>query len=360
MKNVFSLLASLCLLSAATDTIAQGITVPNSQSPKASVSQTVGISTIAVTYSRPSVRGREVWGQLVPYGWNAQSFGSGVSAPWRAGANENTILTLSHDSKIQGKSVPAGSYGLFFTINADNTGEVILSKDTRSWGSFWYVAAHDQMRAPIKINDNAFTEALTFDFLRSDKTSTKLVLNWEKKQFPIKIEFDTDNIVMANATEQLKGTVGFNWQGYASAANYALNNKVNGEQAMKWIDQAIATNKNFQTLQIKAGLVRNAGNTAEADKIMKEALPLSTEVELNAYGYQLLGANQFDKAIEVLAMNTTRFPSSANAWDSLGEAYALKGDKANAIKNFKKVLTMNPTAPIRANSEKYLKQLGAM
>jgi tetratricopeptide (TPR) repeat protein len=93
---------------------------------------------------------------------------------------------------------------------------------------------------------------------------------------------------------------------------------------------------------------------------MKEALPLSTEVELNAYGYQLLGANQFDKAIEVLSLNTTRFPASANAWDSLGEAYALKGDKANAIKYFKKVLTMNPSAPIRANSEKYLKQLGAM
>ncbi len=360
MKKVFSLLVALCLLAAATDTIAQGITVPNPASPKASVSQTVGISTVALTYSRPSVRGREVWGQLVPYGWNAQSFGSGVTAPWRAGANENTVITLSHDSKIQGKSVPAGSYGLFFTINNDNTGEVILSKDTRSWGSFWYEASHDQMRAPIKINDNAFTETLTFDFVRSDKNSTELVLNWEKKQFPVKIEFDTDNIVMANATEQLKGTVGFNWQGYASAANYALNNKVNGEQAMKWIDQAIAANKNFQTLQIKSGLLRNAGNTAEADKVMKEAVPLATEVELNAYGYQLLGANQFDKAIEILALNTTRFPASANAWDSLGEAYALKGDKANAIKNFKKVLTMNPSAPIRANSEKYLKQLGAM
>ncbi len=360
MKKVFSVMLLICLLGATSDTLAQGITVPNNPSPKASASQTVGISTVTVTYSRPSVRGREVWGAIVPYGWNAQSFGSGAIAPWRAGANENTVVTLSHDSRIQGKNVPAGSYGLFFTINADNSGEVILSKDTRSWGSFWYEAANDQLRAPIKVNDNAFTEALTFDFLRSDKTSTELVLNWEKKQFPVKIEFDTDNLVMANATEQLKGPVGFNWQGYSSAANYALNNKVNGEQAMKWIDQAIAANKNFQTLQIKAGLVRNAGNTAQADKIMKEALPLSTEVELNAYGYQLLGANQFDKAIEVLSLNTTRFPASANAWDSLGEAYALKGDKANAIKYFKKVLTMNPSAPIRANSEKYLKQLGAM
>lgn len=360
MKKVFLFLVSLCLLTATNDAFAQGITVPNNPSPHASISQTVGISTISLTYSRPSVRAREVWGQLVPYAWNAQSFGSGVTAPWRAGANENTVITLSHDAKVQGKTVPAGSYGLFFTINADNTGEVILSRDTRSWGSFWYEAAHDQLRAPIKINDNAFTETLTYDFVRADKNSTELVLNWEKKQFPVKFEFETDKIVMANAVEELKGPVGFSWQGNASAANYALNNNVNGEQAMKWIDQAILANKNFQTLQIKSGLLRNAGNSAEADKIMKEALPLANEVQLNAYGYQLLGANQFDKAIEVLALNTTKFPASANAWDSLGEAYALKGDKSNAIKSFKKSLTLNPTPPIRANSEKYLKQLGAM
>jgi len=359
MKKLTLFALALCFC-AGVDLRAQGITVPNAASPKASAMQTVGISTVSVTYSRPSVRGREVWGKLVPYGWSVQSFGSGVSAPWRAGANENTVVTFSHDAKVMGKAVPAGSYGLFFVVNADNTGEVILSKDIHSWGSFWYDPIRDQLRAPIKLNDIAPVETLTYDFISSDKNSTTLVLNWEKKQIPVRIEFDTDNIVMVNAVDQLKGPVGFSWQGYASAANYALNNKVNNEQAMKWIDQAISQNKNFNTLQIKSGLLRNAGKTAEADKLMSEAIPLSTEVELNAYGYQLLGGNQFDKAIEVLALNTTRFPASANAWDSLGEAYALKGDKPNAIKNFKKCLSMNPSVTIRANSEKYLKELGAM
>lgn len=339
---------------------AQGITQPRTPSPGATVTQTVGISTIAINYSRPSVKGREVYGKLVPYGWNKQGFGNNLDAPWRAGANENTTITLSSQAKVEGKSVPAGTYGLFFVINQDNTGEVILSKDSRSWGSFWYVAANDQMRAPIKIRDGAHVETLTYDFINSDKNTTELVLNWEKKQFPVKIEFAVDDLVMANATEQLKGTVGFNWQGYASAANYALQNKTNTDQAMKWIDQAIQQNKSFGTLNIKAGLLALGGKTAEGEALMKDAVAVANENELNAYGYQLLGQGNHDKAIEMLTLNTQRFPASANTWDSLGEAYATKGDTKNAIKNFKKCLTLNPTAATKANSEKYLKQLGAI
>lgn len=359
MKNFFRFL-TICLAGSTFLAAGQGITTPNTPSPHASVSQAVGISNVSITYSRPSVKGREVWGKLVPYGWNVQTFGSQVSAPWRAGANENTVITLSHPAKVQGKAVPAGSYGLSFVINANNTGEVILSKDFRSWGSFWYNPAQDQMRAEIKLNDIGFTETLTYDFVRADKNSTELVLNWEKKQFPVKIEFDVDNIVMANATEELKSTIGFTALGFSSAANYALQNNVNNAQAQKWIDQAILQNKRFGTLQIKAGLLRQAGNTAEADKVMTEALPLANEAELNAYGYQLIAQSQVDKAIEILAMNTTKFPASANAWDSLGEAYVTKGDKAAAIKNFKKSLTLNPAPGVKANSEKFLKELGAM
>src|SRR5678809_919920 len=104
-------------------TVGQPITTPRTPSPAASVAQTIGISTVTVNYSRPSVKGREIWGKLVPYGWNVQGFGNGNSAPWRAGANENTTITFSHAAKVEGKDVPAGEYGLFFVINEDNTGE---------------------------------------------------------------------------------------------------------------------------------------------------------------------------------------------------------------------------------------------
>ncbi len=142
---------------------------------------------------------------------------------------------------------------------------------------------------------------------------------------------------MANAAEELKGPVGFNWQGPASAANYALQNKVNIHEGLTWIDLAIAQNKSFATLTTKSGLLKEIGNTAEAEKIMDEANAIATEIELNNYGYQLISAGTMDKAISILELNTKRFPKSANAWDSLGEA-----------------------PNVKANSEKYLKQMGAL
>jgi hypothetical protein len=130
------LFTTLLAVSVPALTHAQGITTPRTPSPGSTVSQTIGISTVTIKYSRPAVKGREVWGKLVPYGWNKEAFGAGNLSPWRAGANENTVITLSHDATVQGKPVPAGTYGLFFVVNADNSGEVILSKDYQSWGNF--------------------------------------------------------------------------------------------------------------------------------------------------------------------------------------------------------------------------------
>lgn len=343
-----------------TATFAQTITTPRTPSPAAEVKQKIGLSTITVNYSRPSIKGREVWGKLVPYGWNLEPFGTNNPAPWRAGANENTVITLSDDATIQGKKISAGSYGLFFVINKDNTGEVVISKDYKSWGNFFYDPKRDEMRAGIQLRDVSHTETLTYEFMGITKNSTELVLNWDKKQFPVKIEFDVDGIVMANAKDELKGALGFDWRGYSSAANYALQNKVNYEQAMEWIDKAIARNKNFVTLNTRAGLLKATGKTEDAEKLMSEAITVADENELNAYGYQLLNEGKQDKAIAMLLLNTQRNPKSANAWDSLGEGYALKGDKKNAVASFKKSLALNPTPPVKANSEKYLKQLGAL
>jgi predicted negative regulator of RcsB-dependent stress response len=338
------------------------VTLPRIPSPAATLSQTIGISSVTVNYSRPSVNGREIWGKLVPFGWNVQGFGAGNSAPWRAGANENTVLKLSHPAMIEGHLVPAGSYGLFFVINADNTGEVVLSKDYRSWGSFFYDPKQDEMRAKISLRTIPMTERLTYDFQDVTKNSGVMVLNWEKMQFPVKIEFAVDDIVMANAAEELKSVAGFTWMGWSSAANYALQNKVNYDQALTWIETAIAINANFTDLQVKSGLLKAQGKDADAENALKAAVDVATEVELNNYGYQLLAGSdqEKEKAIGIFVLNTQRHPTSANCFDSLGEAYALKGNKKDAIVNFKKSLSMNPPAATRANSEKYLKQLGAM
>lgn len=338
-----------------------GVTVPRTPSPAAEVRQTIGISTVSVNYSRPSVKGRTVWGELVPYGWNVQAFGTPNLAPWRAGANENTVLELSHDAKVAGQPVPAGKYGLFFVINKDDSGEVILSKDNMAWGNFFYDPARDQMRAKIQVRNTAnHVEALTYDFINLTKNSAELVLNWEKKQFPVSIEFAVDDIVMANAAAELKGAKGFTAPAYTSAANYAIANKTHLETALAWADKAATLDPSFANTNTKARLMKMTGKAAEADKLMNDILPKASEADLNAYGYQLLNEGKHDDAIRVLAMNTERHPDSANAWDSLGEAYATKGDKDNAIKSFRKSLSLNPPENVKANSEKFMKQLGAM
>jgi len=350
------LLISLISLKA----VSQPITTPRTPSPAASVTQTIGISTVTVNYSRPSVKGREVWGQLVPYGLNVIPGGNGTPAPWRAGANENTTIKFSDDATVEGKPVPAGLYGLFFIVNQDNTAELILSKDNQSWGNFFYDPSHDLLRTKVQLREIPFTEMLTYDFISSTKNSSELVLNWEKKQFPVKIEFDVDKIVMANAEKELKGQKGFGWQSYASAANYAAQNKTNYEQALKWADQAVAINNSFPTLNVKANVLRAMGKTEEADKMVNDAIGIATENELNQYGYQLMNNGKIDKAIEVLTLNTKRFPKSANCFDSLGGRCINKKKSKNAIANFKKSLSMNPQPNVKANSEKFLKQLGAL
>lgn len=351
--------AALLLLFTGLAVQSQNITTPRTPSPAASVTQTIGISTVNVNYSRPSVKNREVWGTLVPYGWNVQQFGTANLAPWRAGANENTVISFSHPVKVEGKAVPAGSYGLFFVINKDNSGEVILSKDYKSWGNFFYEPANDQMRANIQTRTIPNTDLLTYDFINMTKNSAELVLNWEKKQFPVKIEYAVDDIVMANAEAELKGAIGFGWQSYVSAANYALQNKVNLNQALAWIDKAITINNSFTTQSTRSNILTALGRADEAEKNIQAALPNATEVEINAYGYQVMGAGNIDKAIEIFTLNTTKFPKSANTWDSLGEAYTTKGDKKNAIASFKKSLSLNPAPNVKANSEKFLQQLGA-
>src|SRR5688500_4560085 len=115
LQRLFNQSCGLLLIALVSTTIrGQGITTPRTPSPAAVVSQIIGISTITVNYSRPAVKGREVWGNLVPYGWNVQGFGTGNEAPWRAGANENTTVRFTHDAKVEGQPVPAGTYGLFF------------------------------------------------------------------------------------------------------------------------------------------------------------------------------------------------------------------------------------------------------
>ncbi|MDN5210999.1 DUF2911 domain-containing protein [Fulvivirgaceae bacterium BMA12] len=359
VKSVLSAGVLLFAIFFTAKTEAQTITTPRVASPAAEVSQTVGISKVTINYSRPSVKGREIWGKLVPYGFNNLGFGTSKAAPWRAGANENTIITFSHDAKIDGKEVPAGSYGYHVAVMENGEATIILSKNYSSWGSFFYDEKEDLLRVNVTTEEIPMTETLTFDFLQNSKNSTIAVLDWDKKRFPMTISFDTDDIVLANAKDQLRGVTGFGWQGPLSAANYCMQNNINHEQALKWVDKSIKANKNFQNVFVKASLLQQTGEKGNGMVMMDEAAQLANIGQLNFLGYQMLMKHKnYDKAIEYFKLNVKNNPEDANVYDSLGEAYKVSGQNKLAIKSLKKSLSLDPPANVKANSIKLLKELG--
>lgn len=331
-------------------------------SQKATVSQRVGITDISINYSRPSVNEREIWGKLVPYGFNNLGFGTATSSPWRAGANENTTITFTHDVTVEGKPIQAGTYGLHIEVQPEDLATIILSHDANSWGSYFYDENKDAIRAEVSTKEVPHKELLTYEFSSVNPNSTTASLIWEKKEIPFTIEVDVTKIVLDDFREKSKGQAGFNRQNWENAAQFALNNGGDLKEALGWIDQTIAgqfySQKNFNNVSIKAQILQKMGKKDEYEVMIAEAADMANMNQLNAMGYQMINTKNYDLALRFFKKNVADNPTVANCHDSLGEAYKIMGDKENAIKSLKKALSLNPPANVKANSEKLLKELG--
>ncbi len=312
---------------------AQNITTPR-PSQYASVTQRVGISDVTITYHSPGVKGRAIWGGQVPYG--------GI---WRAGANENTTISFTHDAKVEGQEVRAGTYGLFMLPSDEDNFKVLLSKYSQSWGTVYPAEDELAVMADVKTTSIPQQEWLSYNFIDRSGNDVTAVLRWDKLEIPFKIEFDVPQIVVENARAELKGPAGFGWRGLMQAANYCLQNEVNLEEAMTWIDQSISNSKGFSNLQVKAGLLAKQGKVEDGKKLMDEAIPMANAFQLNGYGYQLLALGDTKKAIEVFSLNIEKNEDHQFIWgftDSLGEAYLQDGNKKLALKYYKKAKELAP------------------
>ena len=158
-------------------------------SPKAAVTQTVGADTVVtIEYSRPGVKGRKIWGDLVPWGLApGNSYSDGKPFPWRAGANQNTTFEFSKDVLIEGKSLAAGKYGIHM-LPGEKECVIIFSKNNSGWGSFKYNKEEDALRVTVTPKDAPHEEWLSFGFDGLSPTSAVANLHWEKVIIPIKIE----------------------------------------------------------------------------------------------------------------------------------------------------------------------------
>ena len=341
----FTLFALTAFLLASMPVLGQSITLPRTPSPAAEVTQTIGISKVTINYSRPAVREREVWGtNLAHYGYKNLGFGTATAAPWRAGANECTTITFSDDASIEGQAIPAGTYGLFMGLYEDGKVDIVFSKNSESWGSYFYAEAEDQLRVSVSSTENNHVERLTYDFISNDKSSATAILDWEKKRIPFKISFAVDVIVLANAENELRNSTGFSWQGPASAAQYCLANNIELEKGLAWADQSIGIQQNFSNLSLKAQLLSKLGKEDESKAVMDLAIkePTAQAFQLHGYGRQLIAAGDKDKALEIFLYN---YKANDGAWPTnygLARGYSATGDYKKALKYLKIALTKVP------------------
>ena len=336
-------------------------TPPNGDNEHAQVTQWIGPVKISIDYHSPKVhnpdhndRTGHIWGELVHYGFFDEGFGPTKGAPWRAGANESTTISFSHEVKVEGKDLKAGTYALFLDVEKTGPWNWVFSNHP-GWGSYQYDPKDDALRIPVTPEDAPFTEYLTYGFDDRRPDSAVAYLQWEKKRIPLKIEvFNVNGIYVEKMRQDLQSWAGFNYQNWQNAAQFCAANKINLEEALQWADKAIngpfrgATigHEDFSTVSTKAEVLEAMGRESEADALVEKALhlPGTDAYSLYAYGMGLLRKDKKDKAMKIFTVNRQQHPQD-KFWTSLGLArgYTALGDKKNAIATWEVVLQNIPS-----------------
>lgn len=228
-------------------------------SPKATLTQRVGLTDVTISYSRPSVKGRAIWGALVP-----------LDKPWRTGANAATTITFSDDVTVEGQKLAAGTYSIV-TIPGKDEWTVIFNNDTKLWWETEYDAAKDALRVKAKPQVTEMVETLHIGFPSIGSTSAVLAIEWDKVRVPVTVGVDVD----AKMRKSIAAADTASWQAPMMAARYYFEQKKDRVEAWKWLDKSIAANKNWANLSRKARFLEEEGKTAEAVKFGEEALALA-------------------------------------------------------------------------------------
>ncbi len=244
--------------------------VPPRVSPQASVSQTIGTTQITISYSRPSVRGRTIWGELVPY-----------DQVWRTGANEATTFAVTDDVAVNGSPLPAGTYSLA-TIPGKAEWTVIFNKERELWGMYQYKPENDALRIRVKPVEAPFTESLEFAFPTLTDDSATVVMRWERLAIPFTVKVDVVATTLARARAAVAAAAADDWRTPLAAANWLLSTNLPREEGMKWLDRSIAIQETSQNLGAKARALAAGGDTAQAIALARRAIELAKAANPNA------------------------------------------------------------------------------
>lgn len=319
------------------------VKLPNA-SQKAKVYQQVGVTDISVVYHRPLVKGREVFGKMVPYG-----------RVWRTGANENTVMKFSTDVMINGKELKAGKYGFHAIPNKDKW-TLIFNKDNESWGSYFYNQERDALRINVTPTSTSHNELLTYSF--TDVTANEATVNlaWDKTMVSFTIKVATKNLAIASLKRQMNSLPYWGWTGLYNAANYTLTNDTHLEDGLKWINRSIQNNKNFTNLMLKSQILEKLNRTAEAKPLVTEAFGMGTINQINRYAYFKFQAKDNQAGLDALKHNIKNSPKNYQSYSAMAWGYTNAGNNKEALKMYKKALKMAPKDK-KANIEKAMAAL---
>ncbi|RMH17238.1 MAG: DUF2911 domain-containing protein [Acidobacteria bacterium] len=335
---------------------AQQLSLPSpGDNQRAEVTQWMGLVAVTVVYNSPDVhapngddRSGHIWGELVPWGIAPNpfypAFGTAEAMPWRGGANENTTVRFSHDVEVEGQPLAAGTYGLHF-IPGEKEWGVIFSRNSTSWGSFFYDAGEDALRVEVTPQEAPYREWLTYDFIDRQLDSTVLAMHWEKLLVPVRISVpDAVGLYVARIDDELRGTPGFFWQNWNNAVLFLLQRQTRPEKALEWARIAAANNnrgqENFTTLTtLYQALIAN-GETAEAEEVFHRALdhPTATAGQIHQAGRSLIAQGEKEKAMAVFRTNYERFDGAWPTEVGMARGLAALGRFDEALAHARKAL----------------------
>jgi tetratricopeptide (TPR) repeat protein len=240
-------------------------------SPSAEVEQKIGLCEVEVEYSRPAMKGRSIFGGLVPY-----------NEMWRTGANKATAVEFSDKIMLNGKEIPAGKYSLF-TIPGEKEWTIILNKNTEMWGTGGYKQEEDVIRltaAPVTL-PNA-VENFTIDFSNVSSSAGKLNIYWEKTLVSVNLEHDYREKAMANIQEALKAPDASH-NAYESAAEFYMDNNLDAKQALEWAKKSVEMKEVFWNVYTLSRALKLNGMDDQALKAAQRSLTLAEEAKYQTY-----------------------------------------------------------------------------
>jgi len=309
--------------------------------------QRVGLTDVKITYHRPLVNGRKIWGGLVPFG-----------EVWRAGANENTTIEFGDAVSVEGQPLAKGTYGLHMIPTADSW-TIIFSKMSTAWGSYSYKQDEDALRVNVKPRPNEMEEALEYEFEDLKSDSATVTLKWEKLAVPFKISINDAEATLGNIRNQMRGRAQYEWQAPNQAAQFCLNKKINLEEAMKWVDLSIQNEQRFENLTTKADLFKAMNKPDDAKKTWEEAIAKTTPIQLYSYARRLQSEKKDAEAMEMLKEVAKRYPDTAFGHLSNARIKSAAGDFAGAAEDAKKAQAVAVSEQQKTNIKALIDRLQA-